>query len=79
MNNMEKHAQKIGIELDEQSLSYAEVGYCVQHLALALLNTDLLHRHEIIYQMVTRSIEFPLGMFAIFAVGRTYVSLNPNE
>ncbi|CAF4119760.1 unnamed protein product [Adineta steineri] len=79
MSNMEKYAQKISIELDEQSLSYAETGYYVQRLALALLDTDLFHRHEIIYQMVTRSIELPLGMFAIFAVGRIYYGLNPDD
>ncbi len=42
MNNMKRYAQKISIELDEQSLSYAETGYCVQRLALVLLNTDVL-------------------------------------
>jgi acyl-coenzyme A synthetase/AMP-(fatty) acid ligase len=79
MSTMERCAQKISIELDEQSLSYAETGYCVQCLALALLDTDLIHRHDIIYQMVARSIELPLGMFAIFAVGRIYLGLNPDE
>ncbi|CAF1174381.1 unnamed protein product [Adineta steineri] len=79
MSNMENYAQKVSIELDEQSLSYAETGYYVQRLALALLNTDLFHRHEIIYQMVTRSIELPLGMFAIYTVGRIYFGLNPDE
>jgi non-ribosomal peptide synthetase component E (peptide arylation enzyme) len=79
MSNIERCPQKVSIELDEQSLSYAETGYFVQRLALALLDTDLLHRHEIIYQMVVRSIELPLGMFAIFAVGRIYFGLNPDE
>ena len=79
IKNMEKYAQKIGMELDEQGLSYAEIGYYVQRLAIALLDINLLHRHEIIYQMTTRSIEQPLVMFAIFIVGRIYVALNPNE
>jgi hypothetical protein len=29
--------------------------------------------------MVTRSIELPLGMFAIYSVGRIYFGLNPDE
>ncbi|CAF2092174.1 unnamed protein product [Rotaria magnacalcarata] len=74
-------AQKISIDLDDQSLSYAETYYYVQKIALALLKArnDLAIDNVIIYQLMERSIEIPLSMFAVFTIGGTYLALSPDD
>jgi fengycin family lipopeptide synthetase B len=50
------HPQKLAVELDEQSLTYSEILYYVQLLALNLLNTHGVISGEIICQCVDRSV-----------------------
>lgn len=75
------NAQKISIELDDQSLTYAEASYYVQQIALTLLRSleNASIQNDIIYQLMERSIEMPLGMFAIFSIGGVYFALDPNN
>ncbi|UJR13007.1 hypothetical protein I4U23_000033 [Adineta vaga] len=75
------NAQKISVELDDQSLTYAEMGYHVQKIALAILESrdDSSINNEIIYQLVERSIEVPLVMFAVFTIGGIYLALSPDD
>jgi fengycin family lipopeptide synthetase D len=51
-----QHPQKIAVELDDQFLTYSELLYYVQLLALDLLNTYAMTPREIICQCVQRSI-----------------------
>lgn len=78
---MKVSPQKISIELEDQSLTYAEVSYSVQQIALTLLKSADYSpsQNKIVYQLVERSIEMPLGMFAIFTAGGIYMALHPQE
>ncbi|CAF4176073.1 unnamed protein product, partial [Adineta steineri] len=51
-----KHPQKLAVELDEQSLTYCELLYCVQILSLHLINKYVVVPGEIICQCVERSL-----------------------
>jgi non-ribosomal peptide synthetase component F len=51
-----KHPQKLAVELDEQSLTYAELLHYAQILSLNLLNTHHILPSEIICQCVERSL-----------------------
>ena len=51
-----KHPQKLAVELDDQSLTYAELLHYVQQLALNLLNIHHISRGEIVCQCVKRSL-----------------------
>jgi non-ribosomal peptide synthetase component F len=51
-----KHPQKLAVELDDQSLTYAELLYYVQLLALNLLNKQKVIVGEIVCQCVERSL-----------------------
>jgi non-ribosomal peptide synthetase component F len=51
-----KYSQKISVELDDQSLTYAELLYYSQILSLNLLNNYHIISGDIIYQCVERSL-----------------------
>ncbi len=51
-----KHPQKLAVELDNQSLTYAELLHCVELLAIYLLNQFVIIPEEIISQCVERSL-----------------------
>jgi non-ribosomal peptide synthetase component F len=51
-----KHPQKLAVELDDQCLTYAELLFCVQLLAIHLLNQYGIVPGEIISQCVDRSL-----------------------
>jgi non-ribosomal peptide synthetase component F len=51
-----KHPQKLAVELDNQSMTYAELLYYVQLLSLNLLNKQNIVPGEIICQCVERSL-----------------------
>ncbi|CAF4299583.1 unnamed protein product, partial [Adineta steineri] len=51
-----KHPQKLAVELDEQSLTYAELLYYVQVLSFTLLNEYHVFPGEIVCQCVERSL-----------------------
>jgi non-ribosomal peptide synthetase component F len=51
-----KHPQKLSVELDDQSLTYSELLYYVQMLALNLLNEQRVVPGDIISQCVERSL-----------------------
>lgn len=74
----EKAPQKIALMLDEQMLSFAEVMYCVQKVAVHLLKqAPGIQPNDIVYQMLQRSVELPIGYFAILSAGAVYCALNP--
>ena len=56
INQVMKHPQQLAVELDEQSLTYAELLYYVQMLSLNLLNIHQIIRGEIVCQCIERSI-----------------------
>jgi non-ribosomal peptide synthetase component F len=51
-----KHRQKLAVELDDQSLTYSELFYYVQMLALNLLSAERIVRDDVICQCVERSL-----------------------
>jgi non-ribosomal peptide synthetase component F len=51
-----KHPQKLAVELDNQSVTYAELLHCVELLAIYLLNQFVIIPEEIISQCVERSL-----------------------
>ena len=76
----EKASQKIALMLDGQMLSFAEVMYCVQKVAVHLLKqAPAIQPNEIVYQMLQRSVELPIAYFAILTAGAAYCALNPMD
>ena len=53
---MIRHPQKLAVELDDQSLTYAELVHYAQVLALELLNNNRINPKEIVCQCVERSL-----------------------
>jgi hypothetical protein len=51
-----KHRQKLAVELDDQSLTYSELLYYVQVLALNLLSYQKVLPGDVICQCVERSL-----------------------
>ncbi|CAF4254780.1 unnamed protein product, partial [Adineta steineri] len=74
-----KHPQKLAVELDEQSLTYAELLYYVQVLSLTLLNEYLITPGEIVCQCVERSLSMVIGIMAIEMAGGVYCPLSPRD
>ncbi|CAF1567354.1 unnamed protein product, partial [Adineta steineri] len=74
-----KHPQKLAVELDEQSLTYAELLYYVQILSLYLINKYAVVPGEIICQCVERSFSMVIGMMAIEMSGGVYCPLSPRD
>ena len=72
--------QKIGLMLDMQLLSFAEVMHCVQTVAVHLVKgAPSVQPDEVVYQMVQRSLELPIGYFGILTAGGLYCALDPME
>ncbi|CAF4229101.1 unnamed protein product, partial [Adineta steineri] len=74
-----KHPQKLAVELDEQSLTYAELLYYVQVLSLTLLNEYLVAPGEAVCQCVERSLSMVIGIMAIEMAGGVYCPLSPRD
>ncbi|CAF1557852.1 unnamed protein product, partial [Adineta steineri] len=71
-----KHPQKLAVELDDQSLTYAELLYYVQILSLTLLNEYHAVPGEVICQCVERSLSMVIGILSIAMVGSAYCPLS---
>ncbi|CAF4019986.1 unnamed protein product, partial [Adineta steineri] len=71
-----KYPQKLAVELDEQSLTYAELLYYVQILSLHLINKHHVVPGEIICQCVERSLSMVIGILSIAMVGSAYCPLS---
>jgi non-ribosomal peptide synthetase component F len=56
-----KHSQKLAVELDDQSLTYSELLYYVQVLALNLLSKQKILPGDIVCQCVERSLSMVSG------------------
>ncbi|CAF0774859.1 unnamed protein product [Adineta steineri] len=63
-----RHPQKLAVELDEQSLTYAELLYYVQVLSLTLLNEYHVFPGEVV-----------IGIMAIEMSGSVYCPLSPRD
>ncbi|CAF4030575.1 unnamed protein product, partial [Adineta steineri] len=74
-----QHPQKLAVELDEQSLTYAELLYYVQVLSLTLLNEYHVVPGEIICQCVERSLSMVIGIMGIEMAGGVYCPLSPRD
>ncbi|CAF1146849.1 unnamed protein product [Adineta steineri] len=74
-----KHPQKLAVELDEQSLTYAELLYYVQVLSLTLPNEYHVLPGEIICQCVERSLSMVIGIMSIEMAGGVYCPLSPRD
>ncbi|CAF0942614.1 unnamed protein product [Didymodactylos carnosus] len=74
-----KYPQKVAVELDEQSLTYSELFYYVQTVALNLLNKHEIVPGEIICQCVERNLSMVIGIMAIEMIGGVYCSLSPRD
>ncbi|CAF4089118.1 unnamed protein product, partial [Rotaria sp. Silwood2] len=73
------HPQKIGIVMEDQSLSYSEILYYAQQWAMHLLVTCHVNVGDLVLQVVERSIHAVLGVFAIWMCGAVYVPFNPRD
>ncbi|CAF1430705.1 unnamed protein product [Adineta steineri] len=70
-------SQKLAVELDNQYLTYAELLYYTQLLALYLLNQYEIIPGEIVCQCVERSLSMVIGIMAIQMAGAVYCPLSP--
>jgi non-ribosomal peptide synthetase component F len=75
----QEHPQKIGIMMEDQSLSYAEILYYAQKVALYLLTHCHVQLGDIVCQLVERSIEMVVGILAIWMCGAIYTPFSPRE
>ncbi|CAF4565110.1 unnamed protein product [Rotaria socialis] len=73
------HPQKMAVELDNQSLTYGELLYHAQYLALRLLEKYNIKPGYIICQCMERSISMVIGIMAIEMCGAIYCSLSPDD
>ncbi|CAF1453706.1 unnamed protein product [Adineta ricciae] len=74
-----KYPQKLSVELDEQSLTYAELLHYAQILSLYLLKKYSVKSDDIICQCVDRSLSMVIGMMAIEMVGCVYCPLSTKD
>ncbi|CAF1066401.1 unnamed protein product [Adineta steineri] len=74
-----RHPQKLAVELDEQSLTYAELLYYAQVLSLHFINKYVVVPGEIICQCVERSLSMVIGIMAIEMSGSVYCPLSPRD
>jgi hypothetical protein len=75
----EEHPQKIGIMMEDQSLSYSEILYYAQQFALYLMTQCRVRSGDIVCQLVERSIEMVLGILAIWMCGAIYTPCSPRD
>ena len=73
------HPQKIAVELDEQMITYNELFFYAQTLALNLVDEHGVKEGDIICQCVERSISMVIGMMAIQLCGAVYCPLSPRD
>ncbi|CAF1420288.1 unnamed protein product [Adineta steineri] len=74
-----KYSQKLAVELDEQSLTYAEVLHYVQILSLHLINKHVVVPGEVICQCAERSLSMVIGIMAIEMSGGVYCPLSSRD
>ncbi|CAF3978115.1 unnamed protein product, partial [Adineta steineri] len=74
-----KHPQKLAVELDEQSLAYAELFAYVQVLSFHLISKYVVVPGEIICQCAERSLLMVIGVLAIEMAGGIYCPLSPRD
>ncbi|CAF1545801.1 unnamed protein product, partial [Adineta steineri] len=74
-----KYSQKLAVELDEQSLTYAELLYYSQCISLYLLYHYNVKSGDIVCQCVERSLAMVIGILAIAMVGGVYCPLSPQD
>ncbi|CAF4215354.1 unnamed protein product, partial [Adineta steineri] len=74
-----KHPQKLAVELDEQSLTYDELLFYVQQLALQIINKYDIKLGDIICQCVERSLSMIIGSLSIEIIGSVYCPLSPEN
>ncbi|CAF4293824.1 unnamed protein product, partial [Adineta steineri] len=74
-----KHPQKLAVELDEQSLTYAELLHYVQVLSSTLLNEYLITPGGIVCQCIERSLSMVIGIMGIEMAGGVYCPLSPRD
>ena len=75
----DKYPSKIGVTMEDQSLSYAEILYYSQQIALFVLKNYRIEIGDIICQLVQRSIEMVLGIISIWMCGAIYTPFSPKE
>ena len=73
------HPQKMAVELDEQMITYSELLFYAQKLALKLVDEHGVKEGDIICQCVERSITMVIGMMAIELCGCVYCPLSPQD
>ncbi|CAF4204991.1 unnamed protein product, partial [Adineta steineri] len=74
-----KHPQKLAVQLDEQSLTYNELLFYVQQLALQIINKYDIKSGDIICQCVERSLSMIIGSLSIEIIGGVYCPLSPEN
>ncbi|CAF4908311.1 unnamed protein product [Rotaria sp. Silwood1] len=74
-----KYSQKVAVELDDQSLTYSELLYYIQVLALNLVNRHGVIVGDIVCQCVERSLSMVIGMIAIEMSGGVYCPLSAHH
>ncbi|CAF1069105.1 unnamed protein product [Adineta steineri] len=74
-----KYPQKLAVELDEQSLTYAELLYYSQCISLYLLYHYDVKSGDIVCQCVERSLAMVIGILSIAMVGGVYCPLSPQD
>ncbi|CAF0794940.1 unnamed protein product [Adineta ricciae] len=79
-----RNCQKLALVLDEQSLTYAEIMFYVQKLAMNIIEKGFGKYQQkkeefIVFQYVRQSIEMCIGMFTTLTIGGAYLGLNPND
>ncbi|CAF4053007.1 unnamed protein product, partial [Adineta steineri] len=79
VHHVMKHPQKLAVELDEQSLTYAELLNYVYVLSLALLNEYDVFPGEVVCQCVERSLSMVIGIMGIEMAGGVYCPLSPRD
>ena len=75
----QENPQKIGIMMEDQSLSYTEILHYAQQWALYFLTHCQVKPGDIVCQLVERSIEMVLGILAIWMCGAIYTPFSPRE
>ncbi|CAF1586551.1 unnamed protein product, partial [Adineta steineri] len=74
-----ENPQKLAVELDEQSLTYNELLFYVQQLALQIINKYDIKLGDIICQCVERSLSMIIGSLSIEIIGSVYCPLSPEN
>ncbi|UJR38877.1 hypothetical protein I4U23_031545 [Adineta vaga] len=73
------HPQKVSIILDEQYLSYAEVLYYAQQVAVHLKHKENVEKQDIIGICLERCVETVIGVVAVLMCNAIYCPLSPDD